>query len=436
MDVNDRVLPHAWVDVRDGEIASVSAAPIRAPEAQRVDARGKVVMPGIVNAHTHLFQTLIRGVYEEMSFPDWLRAIYACGRALTPEDSFVSAQLGCLESMRSGVTTVVEHQFLNRGEQLAESTIAGMRSTGIRVALARTIMDLGDLAPREMLETPEQGLRSFERLWDAHRDELGDGMLTLLTGANTPGASSTGELARATRTFAEERGVGQSMHLAESASVIRTVRERYGQPGVVAWLESIDALGPRILAAHSVHLTRDEIAIMARRGMSVSHNPVSNMFLGDGIAPVVELLAAGVNVALGTDGAASNNTQDMFEVLKISSLLQRVRLQDGAAVPPMQALRMATINGAKALGLDHRVGSVEAGKRADLVMLDLRAAAHTVAVHDVVSQVVYCARAADVEMVIVDGRIVVSGRAATRIDEPRLLAEAQTAGERLVARLA
>jgi 5-methylthioadenosine/S-adenosylhomocysteine deaminase len=260
-------------------------------------------------------------------------------------------------------------------------------------------------------------------------------MLTLMTGPNTPGASSTGELAQATRQFAEQHGVGQSMHIAESASVLRTVRERYGQPGVVAWLESIGALGPRIVAAHSVHISPDEVAIMARRGMSVSHNPVSNMFLGDGIAPVVELLAAGVNVALGTDGAASNNTQDMFEVLKMSSLHQRVRLQDGAAVPPLQALRMATINGARAVGLEHRVGSIEPGKRADFVMLDLRSAAHTVAVHDVVSQLVYCARAADVEMVMVDGQVLVADGAATRVDEPGLLAEAQVKGEQLVARL-
>jgi 5-methylthioadenosine/S-adenosylhomocysteine deaminase len=437
MDPTDRVLSHAWLDIRDGEIVRVSSQPIPpTPEHERIDARGKVVMPGIVNAHTHLFQTLIRGVYEEMAFPDWLRAIYACGGSLTPEDSFLSAQLGCVESLRSGVTTVVEHQFLNRGEQLAEATIAGMRSAGTRVVLARTIMDLGDLAPREMLETAEQGLRSFERLWSAHESELHDGMLTLMTGPNTPGASSTGELAHATRQFAEERGIGQSMHLAESTSVLRTVRERYGHPGVVAWLESIGALGPRILAAHSVHLSADEIAIMARRGMSVSHNPVSNMFLGDGIAPIVELLAAGVNVALGTDGAASNNTQDMFEVLKMSSLLQRVRLQDGGAVPPTQALRMATINGAKALGLEDRIGSIEVGKRADLVILDLRASAHTVAVHDVVSQLVYCARASDVETVMVDGEILIAHGAPTRIDEPRLLAEAQVKGEQLVARLA
>jgi 5-methylthioadenosine/S-adenosylhomocysteine deaminase len=438
MDASDRVLPRGWLDIRDGRIAAVTAEPLDTAGGadRRIDARGMVIMPGIVNAHTHLFQTLIRGVYEELPFPDWLRSIYHCGPVLTPEDCRVAAQLGCLESIKSGVTTVVDHHFLNRGIELPEATIAGMRALGVRAVLARTIMDESELAPPEVLERPEDGLRAVEALLERHRGELGDGMLTLMTGPNTPGASASGGLAQATAAFARERGLGQSMHLAESTSVLRTVRDRHGQPGVVAWLESLEALGPRVLAAHCVHLSADEIQVMAQRGVSVSHNPVSNMFLGDGIAPVVELLAAGVNVALGTDGAASNNAQDMFEVLKMAPLLQRARLQDPHAVSPMQALRMATINGARAVGLDHLIGSLEVGKRADLIGLDLLGSPSAVAVHNVVSQVVHCARAADVKLAMVDGRVVMERREVVDIDEPALLAEAQATGERLVQRLA
>jgi 5-methylthioadenosine/S-adenosylhomocysteine deaminase len=393
-------------------------------------------MPGLVNAHTHLYQTLIRGVYEEMPFADWLRAIYHCGRVLTPEDCFTGARLGALEAVRSGVTTVMDHQFLNRGVDLPEATVNGIRAVGLRAVLARTIMDMGDLAPREVVETPEEGLRSVEALLDRFKGQTGDGLVTLMTGPNTPGASASGELAQATRAFADQHRLGQSMHLAESASVVDAVRVRYGKPGVATWLDDLDALGPRLIAAHSVHVSAAEIRILARRGVSVCHNPVSNMFLGDGIAPVVEMLAAGLNVALGTDGAASNNSQDMFQVLKMAALLQRARTQDPHAVSPTQALRMATINGARALALDHLVGSLEPGKRADLVMLDLYSAPHTVAVHNVVSHLVHCATPANVRLVMVDGHVLLDQAEIVGLDEPRLLADAQAAGEHLVRRLA
>jgi len=437
MNDRDEVLDPGWIDIRDGAIAAVSAAPLDARNAERrIDGRGKVVMPGLVNAHTHLFQTFLRGIYEHLPFTEWLRRIYRCGRALSPEDCRISAMLGCVEAVKSGVTTVVDHHFLNRGLELPEATLAGMQAIGVRTVLARVIMDLGELAPLEALETPEEGLRSVGSLLGNHRRGTGEGMLTLMTGPNTPAVSASGELATATQRFALDRGLRISAHIAESCSVVEKVRVRYGHPGVIAWLEALGALGPNWLAPHSVHLTAEEIDIMARRGVCVAHNPVCNMFMGDGIAPVVEMLRAGVTVALGTDGAASNNSQDMFEVVKAAALLQRARLQDPQAIRPMQALRMATVNGAKALGLDRLVGSLEPGKRADLIMLGLCAAPHNVAVHNAVSHLVHCAKATDVELTMVDGRILMDKRRVVGVDEAGLLAEAQLNAERLVRRLA
>jgi len=186
--LNERneVLEPGSIEVRDGAIAAVSAAPLDGRGAERrIDGRGKVVMPGLVNAHTHLFQTFIRGVYEHLPFTEWLRRIYHCGRALTAEDCRLSAMLGSLESLKGGVTTVMDHHFLNRGLELPEATLEGMRAIGVRTALARTIMDLGELAPPEVLETPEEGLRSVEALIGNHRHELGGGMLTLMTGMSS-----------------------------------------------------------------------------------------------------------------------------------------------------------------------------------------------------------------------------------------------------------
>ncbi len=435
MNPADEILTPGWIEIVDGAITRVSTAPIEADAVDlRIDASGRVVMPGLVNAHTHLFQTLIRGVYEHLPFTEWLRCIYYCGRVLTADDCYVGAQLGSVEALRSGVTTLVDHQFLNRGLELPQATIAGMQAIGVRTVLARTIMDLGALAPAEVLETPEEGLRSVEALLAQYPDRS-DGMLTLMTGPNTPGVSASGELSQATKRFADEHGLRISAHIAESASVLTLVREQYGKNGVVAWLDELGALGPTVLAAHSVHLSGDEVRIYAERGVSVSHNPVSNMFLGDGIAPIVEMIEAGVNVALGTDGAASNNSQDMFEVTKMAALLQRARTQDPHAISPTQALRMATINGARALGLDHLVGSIEPGKRADIIAVDLYGAAHNVAVHNVASHLVHCAKATDVEMVMVDGKILLEDREVLGLDEMGLLKEAQHAGEQLVRRL-
>jgi 5-methylthioadenosine/S-adenosylhomocysteine deaminase len=435
MNRRDDILTPGWIDVRDGTIAAVSAAPIAGDGAdRRIDGRGKVVMPGLVNAHTHLFQTFIRGVYEHLPFTEWLRRIYHCGRVLTADDCRLSAMLGCLESLKGGVTTVMDHHFLNRGVELPEATLAGMRAVGVRTVLARTIMDIGDLAPPEVIESPEEGLRSTQSLLDNHRRDLG-GMLTLMTGPNTPGVSASGEAAVATQRFAAERGLGVSAHIAESRSVVEAVHRRSGHHGVITWLDSLGALGPTWIAPHSVHVGPEEIEILARRGVSVCHNPVSNMTLGDGIAPIVEMLKAGITVALGSDGPASNNRQDMFEVIKTAALLQRVRLQDSHAILPMQALRMATVNAAKALGLADLIGSVEVGKRADLIMLDLLAAPHNVAVHDVVSHLVHCAHASDVELAMVDGAILMEQRKVSGVDEAGLLAQAQAAAERLVARL-
>jgi len=435
MNDRDEVLSPGFIDVRDGAIATVSSTPFTDAAAdRRIDARGKVVMPGLVNAHTHLFQTFIRGVYEHLPFTEWLRRIYHCGRGLTVEDCRLSATLGCLESLKGGVTTVMDHHFLNRGLELPEATLAGMRAVGVRAVLARTVMDMGTLAPPEVIESPAQGLQSVQTLLDNHRRD-GDGMLTLMTGPNTPGVSASGEAAVAVQRFAAERGIGVSAHIAESRSVVEAVRKLSGHDGVVTWLDSLGALGSNWIAPHSVHVSPAEIEILARRGVAVCHNPVSNMTLGDGIAPVVEMLEAGITVTLGTDGPASNNSQDMFEVIKTAGLLQRARLQDSKAVLPKQALRMATVNAARALGLERLIGSLEPGKRADLIMLDLLAAPHNVAVHDVISHLVHCAKSTDVELAMVDGAILMEQRRVAGLDERKLLGQSQEAAERLVARL-
>jgi 5-methylthioadenosine/S-adenosylhomocysteine deaminase len=211
------------------------------------------------------------------------------------------------------------------------------------------------------------------------------------------------------------------------------IAQRYGVNGAFRWLEGLGVLGSTVLAAHSVAVTDPEIGLMAERDVSVAHNPVSNMYLGDGIAPVTRMLAAGVNVALGTDGATSNGSQDMFEVMKTASLLQRLSVGAAAAPRPMQVLRMATINGARAVGLGHVIGSIEVGKRADLIIVDLHHA-HDAAINDLPSHLVHSTRSADVETVIVDGRVVMAERTMTGLDDRGLCDQASAAARRLIGR--
>jgi 5-methylthioadenosine/S-adenosylhomocysteine deaminase len=212
------------------------------------------------------------------------------------------------------------------------------------------------------------------------------------------------------------------------------VQNEHGAKGVVEFLHRFGIPGNNSIFAHSVHISKDEIALLRQTGTSVSHNPVSNMMLGDGVAPVVEMLRQGVNVALGTDGAASNHSQDLFDTMKAASLLQKVHHQDAGIIEPYAVLRMATAGGAAALGLSSVCGTIEVGKRADLILVDLETT-HVQPINDVFSQIVHCAKASDVRTVIVDGEILMRNRQLKDYDDGKLLSDAKQANRDLMNRL-
>ena len=295
--VNDGgdVHPRGAVRIRDGQIEEVSAESLTVePGEDVIDASGQIVMPGLVNTHVHLFQALLRGVFEEEDFPKFLSYMYACGTELSPEDSKVAAELGCVESLRAGVTTILDHHFLNRGSELALATAQGMRSAGVRAIVARTVMDTGDIVPLPLREVPAQALQSIDELIAACAPEIETGLLRIWTGPNTPGANASAEAVLAARDYSQDRGIRQSAHVAEYPGVLDAVRERYGVEGVVRWLDGLDALVPNLLAAHAIRVQPDEVAMVAASGVSVSHNPFSNLVAGDRTAPVADYIAAGI----------------------------------------------------------------------------------------------------------------------------------------------
>ena len=255
-----------------------------------------------------------------------------------------------------------------------------------------------------------------------------------MTGPNTPPINTTPELLRELRQFADNHSLGISAHVAESKSVVQSVQNQHGKNGVVEFLAQFDIPAANSIFAHSVHVSEKEIGILRETGTSVSHNPVSNMMLGDGIAPIVEMLRQGVNVGLGTDGAASNHSQDLFETMKAASLLQKVHHQDASVIDPFSVLRMATAAGAKALGLESVCGTVEVGKRADLILIDIDTV-HNQPVNDIFSQMVHCAKASDVQTVMVNGEILMRDRQLQRIDERQILTDAKLAHRDLMERV-
>ena len=398
---------------------------------QFIDATGCVLLPGLVNAHTHLYQVLLRAVWEDLELMPWLRRIYGCARVLRPEHFYAGSLLGCVEAIRSGVTTLCEHNFLNPSPDCAFETIRAIQDSGLRAVFARTIMDTGEIVPDCVKEKPDGAFRHIESLLTKHKGGSG---LTFMTGPNTPPINTTPELLREIRRFADDKSIGISAHVAESKSVIECVRQQHGKGGVVEFLHQFGLPAPNSIFAHSVHVSQDEIALLEQTGTSVSHNPVSNMMLGDGVAPIVEMLRQGGNVALGTDGAASNHSQDLFDTMKAASLLQKVHHQDAGVIEPYTVLRMATAGGAKALGLSSVCGTIEVGKRADLVLVNLETI-HSQPINDIFSQIVHCAKASDVQTVIVNGEILMRDRQLRRLDDNRILANAKIANRDLMERV-
>ncbi|HXF75173.1 MAG TPA: amidohydrolase [Methylomirabilota bacterium] len=419
--------------VQDGAIVEVGAGALPKDRTvdQVIDASGCVLLPGLVNAHTHLYQVLLRAVWENLELMPWLKRIYGCARVLRPEHCYAGSLLGCIEAMLSGVTTVCEHNFLNPSPECAFETIRAIQDSGLRAVFARTIMDRGEIVPECVKERPEKAFRHIESMLAAYQacPRMG-----FMTGPNTPPINATPELLREIRRFAEDKALGITAHVAEAKSVVESVRREHGANGVVEFLQRFGIPAPNAVFAHAVHVSAHEIQILKDTGTSVAHNPVSNMMLGDGVAPVAEMLRQGVNVALGTDGAASNHSQDLFDTMKAASLLQKVHHQDAGIIDAYSVLRMATIGGARALGLESTCGTIEVGKRADLILVDVETV-HQQPVNDIFSQLVHCAKASDVRTVMVDGEILLRDRKLARHDPAQLIAAARQAHRDLRARL-
>ena len=418
-----------WVHVVDTAIASVGAGAAPAELVARadrvIDAKGGAVMPGMVNAHTHLFQTFFRGLADDKSLLDWLRdCVWPGAVHLDRESAKLAAMLGLVENLRTGATSVIDHQYIHIDERIDDAVCKAADELGIRFLLARGWADR-NYEP-SLAETADQILERTRAVRDRWHGHDGDRIRVELAPLIPWGCSD--ETMRATADAARSWGGGTHIHCAETREEVEMSLEERGMRHV-EWLESLGLLGPDVQLAHSVWLDDGELDLVAKRDAVVVHCPVSNMYLASGVPRILDMRARGIRVALASDGPGSNNRQDMFEVLKSTVLLQKIHHLDPMALQPEDALTMACRGGAAAFG-DESIGSIEAGKRADLVVVDLRSV-FTAPVHRVPSALVFCASPANVTHVVVDGQILIDDGRLTIVDEDALLHEAEESARAL-----
>jgi 5-methylthioadenosine/S-adenosylhomocysteine deaminase len=388
-------------------------------EAKRViDAGGAIVLPGLINTHTHLAMTLFRGVSDDLPVMKWLERIWSIESNLTPQDVYWGAMLGCLEMIRSGTTCFADHYFFMN--QVAKA----VGETGIRGVLAQAIFD--KWGPRDIDTSLEGGLNFAKKFRDTANNRI-----TCMLGPHGTFTCSSDTLKQVRQTANKEK-LRIHMHMAESKEEVNKVKKQHGKTPV-RFLADIGLLGPDLLGAHAIYVDEKEMSLLKRTDTKVNHNPTTNTKGATGTSPVPEMLKRKINVSLGTDGAGSNNTLDMLEEMKVTAILHKLRLWDPSVLSAWQVLEMATLNGAKAVGLEERIGSLEAGKKADIIIVKTDRP-HLIPMHNVPSLLVYSANGNDVDTVIVDGMVIMDHRKILTVNEEEILRKAQEAFEGLLGR--
>ena len=399
------------------EVGSPEAIAARYRAAQTISAPDQVILPGLINTHTHAPMVMYRGLADDLALMDWLNKYIfpAEARTVSPEMVRIGTKLAALEMIESGTTTYADMYYFE--EEIARTT----REAGLRGVLGQTVIQF----PVADAKTPGDALMRAERFIQQFKDD------PLIVPAVAPHALYTNDKTSLLESAALARkyGVPVLIHLAETEDEIRIAREQY-QTTPTAYLESIGFWGPRTLAAHGVWVTDEDIAILKRRGVGVAHNPESNMKLASGAAPVAKYLKADVALGLGTDGAASNNDLDMFEAMRQASFLAKHVGHDPTAVPAQTALDLATVGGARALGMSQLIGSIEPGKRADLIAVSVSDARQT-PLYEPVSHIVYTTRGDDVRTMIVNGVVLMRDRRLKTLDRTAVIADANRLAERV-----
>ena len=444
-DEQEREIPRGGIFIKDGMIAQVGTAAELPETADEVlDLSGHVVLPGLVNTHHHFYQTLTRAIpaAQDANLFNWLTTLYPIWARLTREDIYISTKTALAELALSGCTTAADHLYVYPTGNRLDDQILAARELGVRMHASRGSMSRGEsqggLPPDGCVETEDFILEDSLRLIQSYHDPNPGSMTQLVLAPCSP-FSVTSELMKQSAALAREHGVQLHTHLAETQDEEQFCIELFGQRPV-AYMESVDWLGPDVWFAHSVHVTQEEIEIYARHGCGVCHCPSSNMRLGSGIAPIMDMVAAGVKVGLGVDGSASNDGSHMLEEIRQAMLLSRLgaglagaslSTDDAPALmTARQALKLATAGGAAVLGRDD-IGSLKVGKCADFFAVNLNRLDYAGALHDPVAAVALCAPVRS-DYTVVGGKCIVKEGQLTTLDLPVHIEKHNRAAQRLV----
>jgi 5-methylthioadenosine/S-adenosylhomocysteine deaminase len=412
MDPTGHVIADGAVTVSGDTITGVgpASALAAAPAKAIIDAGGGIIMPGLVNTHTHVAMTLFRGLADDLPLMTWLNDhIFPAEALLDPDKVHTGALLGCAEMILSGTTCFCDMY-------LFEAAVArAARAAGMRAVVGEVLYDF----PSPNYGPIEKGLSYTRQLIEAWRD---DALVTIAVEPHSPYLCAPGLLIEAAE-IAREHNLPLVMHLSETQAEVRDIQNRYGTTPV-GHLANLGLLDRNLLACHCVVLSPTDMELLQRYAVNVSHNPESNMKLASGVCPVPDLIERGICVGLGTDGCSSNNNLDLFTEMDMAAKLHKVSRLDPTVMDAAAVLRMATIEGARALGLDHRCGSLEIGKRADIIVIDTRKP-HLTPLYHPESHLVYAVSGSDVCATIVNGRVLMKDRQLLHLDLEKIMADAR-----------
>lgn len=438
VDPRRRILWNGAMAVENGRIAAPGDSEELSERYQDckkvVDCQGKIVFPGFINTHNHLFQTLLKGLGDDMVLSDWLATMtFPAAQHLTEEDCYWASMLGCMEGIRSGMTTQLDYMYPHPRENLSDGVLRAFRDLKLRAIFGRGCMDTGlefGVCPGITQKT-EQIEKDLVRIFDRYHNTE-DGRIQVWAAPAALWSNSEKNL-RMLWDVVQHYHAGLTVHVSETPFDRQSTEILHGCAGTDC-LEKLGILGPNVLMVHCVYLTEKDIQRSRECDLKVSHNPVSNMYLSSGVAPIPQMLRAGVTVGLGVDGAASNNGQDMVELIKTTALLQKVATRDPVSITAEKVLEMATIDGARSIGLEKEIGSLEVGKKADFVIFNPYRNPKAIPLHNPVSTLVYSSSMENIESVAVDGRFLLEDGEFTVADELSTLRSAQRAAEDLCRR--
>lgn len=410
LDSHNTCLENAAVAIDASSIVNIGKTEDILPEYHAkkiIDAKDALIMPGLINCHTHAAMTCFRGIADDMDLMNWLNNYIfpAEAKNVNPHLAYWGSLLAAAEMIKSGTTTFCDMYIFE------DETARAAKDAGMRCLLGEVLFDF----PSPSCKTPEEGLAYARRLADKWQD---DPLINIIVEPHSLYTCSQDLLTKAKR-IADDYHLMLGVHLLENKSELDQLQQKFGK-SAVAYLEDIGYLNERLIAFHCVCLSADDMKLLSKYGVKVSHNPASNMKLASGVAPVPEMLEAGITVGLGTDGCASNNTLDMIKEMSMAAKLHKAARLDPTVMDAKTVVRMATIEGAKALGMGKITGSLEVGKKADMIIIGLDKP-HLTPLYNEYSHLVYAANGADVDTVIINGKVVMENRRLLTIDESEVM---------------